>query len=109
MNNSNISIQSNIYPISTEKPFSDENFMSVVYNLQALEKLKESGRIPNDIQRKILQRGSYCSFHPHHNSTFGVIKRDNKYFEVTRCDVIDTCRYAETHNCHVEKEIQDDS
>lgn len=104
MSSPNVSIKSNVYLIESEKPFSDKKFLSQVVEIKALEKMNGKYTF-NEIQNKIWKRNMYCSVHPERSRTFGVIKKDGRFFEVTKCDHLTQCKYAERCGCHNITEI----
>jgi hypothetical protein len=105
MNETNVDIRSNVYILKSGKPFSDKDFLSKVFEIKALEKM--NGKfILNEVQNEIWKRNLPCSVHPNKSRTFGVVKRDGKYFKITKCDFLNKCKYAKRCGCYTVTEIE---
>jgi hypothetical protein len=97
---SNICIKSNIYILSTEYAFSDKQYISKILENNALKKLSSlSTTAISELQKKIKEMNLPCACHPDRSVTPGVILKNGKYYQVIRCNIINTCPNAKRGHC----------
>lgn len=102
---SNIRIRSNIQIVATERPFDDHEYLSKIFEKQALEKFPKNVELtPLQAEMKLL--ATPCPFSEGKIVTPGVIQKNGKYYTVIRCPKLSTCSWAESKGkCNKPREI----
>lgn len=100
-NHSNISIRSNVYLLKGDTPFADHCFLRHVLERKAIKKL------PRAYEKTSIQKHmsdlSYCAFNK--SAIIGIMRKNNQYYQVIRCDKIRTCVYAQRNKCYEEIKV----
>ena len=95
----NISIKSNILAFfKAEKPLQDADFIAAITHPSALKKIPE--RKLSDAQIRYREGGNLCSLSgvPRCGIS-GIILKQGRYYEVTRCVKMPDCEYAKRNKC----------
>ncbi|MGV6994638.1 hypothetical protein ACUZ9P_01935 [Desulfovibrio sp. QI0430] len=103
---SNICIKSNIQIVATERPFKDREYLSKVFEKQALEKFP-SNIMLTPLQEKMKMLGTPCTYSDGKVVIPGVLLINGKYYSVIRCPKLLTCKYSgpKHGNCNKSLEI----
>jgi hypothetical protein len=103
---SNIIIKSNVQVIATQLPFNDANYLSNIFEKQALEKFPKNANL-TALQKEMKMEGTPCSYSDNKIVTPGVILKNGKYYAVIRCPKLSTCKYSgpKHGNCDMPREI----
>jgi hypothetical protein len=106
MKKSNLTLRSNIHILAEERPYKDPLFLSKIVEINTLRRLCElvaerrvAGFHLATQQYRILQQNMPCSAHPDNAVTLGVIRSNGALFQVVRCQLIETCRFAIAGRC----------
>ena len=90
---SNIYIKSNIKVIAAELPFDDREYLSKIFEKQALKKFPPNIALTS-LQENMKLLGTPCTYSDGKVVTPGVIFKNGKYYSVIRCPKLLTCKYS---------------
>lgn len=102
---SNIYIKSNIQIVTTERPFDDREYLSKVFEKQALEKFPQNTPLTS-LQEKMKILGTPCTYSDGKIVTPGVILKNGKYYTIIRCPKLLTCKYSGPKCGNCDKQIE---
>lgn len=100
-NHTNISIGSNVYLLKEDTPFADHCFLRHVLERKAIIKLPKA--YEKSSVQKHMSDLSYCAFNK--SAIIGIMRKNNQYYQVIRCDKIGKCAYAQRNKCDEEIKV----